>query len=312
LFLFLLPALFFGWSLGANDAANIFGTAVSSKIVKYSTAIWLSAVFIVLGAYLQGGRGMETIRQVSAGSMLEGSISVLAAAITMSVMTWIKAPVSSSQAIIGAIIGLDLFYGRSVQWDVLWKVFAAWVGTPLGGALFGFLGYKLLSVPFKKLNSVVLQDRFLKIGIVIIGSYGAYSLGANNVANITGVFAQNLGISAATLIGGFSIALGVLTFSKRVMSTVGHDIVVLDHFSAAVAVLGESITVWIYALIGIPVSTSQAIVGAVIGAGLARGVDQVNKKTLGKIAVAWVNTPISAGIVAVLLALLFRGMGVKP
>jgi len=308
---FLIPSLFFGWSLGANDAANIFGTAVTSKIIKYRTTILLSAAFIVLGALLQGQKGMETISAVSSQTLLTGSISVLSAAITMTIMTFFKFPVSSSQAIIGSIIAISLMNGETINWDVILKVVLAWIFTPLGGLFFGFISFKLLSKPFNKLNSVYLQDRVLKISTMIIGSYGAYSLGANNVANITGVFAQNIGVFNATLIGGIAIAIGVLTFSKRVMFTVGKSIVPLDHFSSAIAVLGESITVWIYALIGIPVSTSQAIVGAVIGAGMARGGNTIDKKTVFKIILAWVNTPLSAAFISFLICSVLKMLGIN-
>ena len=308
---FLIPSLFFGWSLGANDAANIFGTAVTSKIIKYRTAVLISAAFILLGALLQGQKGMETISSVSSQTLMTGSISVLAAAITMTLMTFLKFPVSSSQAIIGSIIAISLMNGETVNWDVIFKVVLAWVLTPLGGLFFGYLSFKILAKPFSKLNSVYLQDRVLKTATVIIGSYGAYSLGANNVANITGVFAENIGVFYATLIGGVSIAIGVLTFSKRVMFTIGKSIIPLDHFASAIAVLGESITVWIYAIIGIPVSTSQAIVGAVIGAGIARGGNTTDKKTVMKIILAWVNTPISAALISIVICLVLKSLGIN-
>jgi len=309
-FVYLIPALFFGWSLGANDAANIFGPPVSSQLVKYRTAVLLSGLFIVIGALLQGGNGMETVRSVSAYSWVSGSMSVLAAAITMTIMTFLKVPVSSSQAIIGAIIGMNIFGNNSVNWSVLLKVVAAWVGTPLGGMLFGFISHKSFSPLFNKIGSIVMQERIMKIMALIIGCYGSYALGANNVANITGVFVNQIGVEAATLIGGVAIALGVITFSRRVMFTVGKKITPLDPFSSMIAILGESLTVWVYALIGIPVSTSQAVVGSVLGTSLAAGHGSISKKQVLKIVIAWINTPLSAGLIAVGLALLLKLFGI--
>lgn len=307
MFFFLLPAVFFGWSLGANDAANIFGTAVSNRIIKYRTATIISAVFIVIGALLGGAKGLETINSVSTSNLILASISVLSAAITMTLMTYLGVPVSSSQAIVGSIVAVGLLEGN-VNWGVISKLILAWIGTPLGGMFFGFLSYKLLSIPFNKIKSIYLREKIILISTLIIGAYGSYSLGANNVANITGVFVKYIGIQPAALLGGISIALGVLTYSYKVMMTVGTQIIELDYFSAAIAVLGESITVWIYALLGIPVSTSQAIVGAVIGAGFAKGSKLVNKKVILKIVSAWVNTPISAGIITFLIYLLLKGI----
>ncbi|NUU99374.1 phosphate permease [Marinitoga sp. 1154] len=307
MFFYLLPAVFFGWSLGANDAANIFGTAVSNRIVKYRTATIISAIFILIGAVLGGAKGIETISNVTAQSLISGSISVLSAAITMTVMTYFGVPVSSSQAIVGSIMAVGLIEG-GVNWSIILKLVLAWVGTPIGGMIFGFISYKILSIPFNKIKSIYMKERVVQIATLIIGAYGSYSLGANNVANITGVFASSIGVSTAALVGGLAISFGVLTYSYKVMMTVGRQIIELDYFSAAIAVLGESITVWIYALLGIPVSTSQAIVGAVIGAGYARGSRLTNKKILFKILSAWVNTPISAGMITAIIYFVFRAI----
>lgn len=305
MFFYLLPAIFFGWSLGANDAANIFGTAVSNRVVKYRIATIISAIFILVGAILGGAKGIETISNVTSQSLLSGSISVLSAAITVTVMTYFGVPVSSSQAIVGSIMAVGLIEG-GVNWGIITKLVLAWVGTPIGGAIFGYLSYIILSIPFNKIKSIYVKERVVQIATLVIGAYGAYSLGANNVANITGAFASSIGVSMAALVGGLAISFGVLTYSYKVMMTVGKQIIELDYFSALIAVLGESITVWIYALLGIPVSTSQAIVGAVIGAGFARGSRLTNKKVLLKIVVAWVNTPVSAGLITSLIYFLFK------
>jgi PiT family inorganic phosphate transporter len=308
---YIIPSLFFGWSLGANDAANVFGPPVASKLIRFRDAVILSAVFIVIGALLQGQSGMETMRNISTYSLVTSSISVFSAAVTMTIMTWLKVPVSSSQAIIGAIIGINLITNNAVNWSVLTKVLLAWVGTPLGGMLFGFLSFKFSQPLFKRIKSPLLQDKVLRIMVVVFGCYGSYALGANNVANITGVFVNHLGEFNAVLIGGVAIALGVLTYSKRVMFSVGQDIANLDYFSSSIVIFAESLTVWIYAMIGIPVSTSQAVVGAVIGTSLAEGNARISKKQVLKIVVAWINTPVSSGFIAVLLVVILRLFGLS-
>ena len=103
----------------------------------------------------------------------------------------------------------------------------------------------------------------------------------------------------ASLIGGLSIALGVLTYSKKVMMTVGKGIVPLDPFSAFVVVLAEAITLHIFTQIGVPVSSSQAVVGAVVGVGLVGDLRTVRVKVLLKISAGWLMTPISAGLISV-------------
>ncbi|MCD6219059.1 inorganic phosphate transporter, partial [Candidatus Calescamantes bacterium] len=107
------------------------------------------------------------------------------------------------------------------------------------------------------------------------------------------VFFQAKTITAfqALFIGGLSIGLGAITYSRKVMITVGRRIIPLDAFSAFVAVLAEAITVHIYSVVGVPVSTSQAIVGAVVGIGIFKGIRVISKNTVIKIIIGWFLTP---------------------
>ena len=152
-------------------------------------------------------------------------------------------------------------------------------------------------------------NRIVGISSIIIGCYAAYTLGANNVANTTGPFVGLLpGFSPlmATLLGGGSIALGALTYSRNVMYTVGKKITLLDPFSALIVVLAQAIILHIYAQVHVPVSSSQAVVGAVVGVGLVKGMRMVNKKTLGNIFTGWIFTLVGSGVVAYSLGWVVR------
>ena len=140
-------------------------------------------------------------------------------------------------------------------------------------------------------------DPTIRILLIVCGCYGAYALGANNVANVSAVFVGPgmLDVSQAALFGSISIAAGAVTYSKAVMMTVGKGIVQLDSFTAFVCVLAHAVTVHIYAIVGVPVSTSQAIVGAVLGVGLIKGGQTIHFKTLGHIFAGWTATPFIAG-----------------
>jgi PiT family inorganic phosphate transporter len=155
---------------------------------------------------------------------------------------------------------------------------------------------KLLNVLYPNL---FMYDRGLRWSLILAGSYGAYALGANNVANVTGAFAGPgmLTPFQACLIGSLAIALGILTYSKKVMYTVGRDLVRLDAYTAFISILSAAVTVHAYAIIGVPVSTSQAIVGAVLGIGILKGTRTIQAKTFWKILFGWIGTPaISAGV----------------
>ncbi len=296
----LLAGVFMGWSLGSNDSANIFGTAVYSKMVRYRTAVILCAVFVFAGALIGGQRGMHTLSGLVVQTADSAFIASLAAAVTVTFMTYLKLPVSTSQAMVGAIIGIGLYFG-DVNYSGLTKVVAAWIGTPVGTLILTLILYPLIGKLLEIIPmSIFTRDRILRFALIASGSYGAYALGANNVANVTGVFTQTgqLTIFMAALIGGGSIALGVLTYSKNVMKTVGKKLVKLDPFSAFIAVFSSAIVVHFYAIIGVPVSTSQAIIGSVLGIGLLKGAQTINFKTLLSIVTGWISTPAIAGIIS--------------
>lgn len=296
----LLGGIFLGWSLGANDASNVFGAAVSSKMIKFWTAAFLAAAFVLIGALFEGQAGIETLKGLTHLTLEQAVVSSIAAAMTVTVMTVLALPVSTSQAVVGAIIGIGLL-NREINVPGLGKVVACWLGTPVGGVLFAVIVYKLLAFIYNRVPlNLFKSDRLIRSGLIIAGSYGAYTLGANNVANVTAVFvgAGKLDSFGAALIGGLSIGLGILTFSGRVIETIGKRLLKVDAFSALVVVLAEALTVHFYTFMGVPVSTSQAVVGAVLGIGIIRGMRSVRGRTLLNVVLAWVLTPAVAAFIA--------------
>ena len=144
---FLSSGLFLGWSLGANDAANVFGSAVGSKMVSFRKAVIVLSVFVVLGAVIQGDGASHTLSKLGAVNAIAGSFTVaLAAAVTVLFMTRYKLPVSTSQAIVGAIIGWNLYSGNPTDYNSLTKIVATWVLCPILGAVFAILLYLLVKL----------------------------------------------------------------------------------------------------------------------------------------------------------------------
>jgi PiT family inorganic phosphate transporter len=299
----LLGGIFLGWSLGANDAANAFGPAVTSRMLKFWYAAVVAAFFVLLGALAEGQAPIETLKSITALSLKKAIVSSVAAAATVTLMTLLGFPVSTSQAVVGAILGIG-FMNRQLDVSQMGKVLVCWFGTPIGGLLIAVFLLKALGMIYNRLSIDLFQsDILLRILLIAAGSYAAYALGANNVANVTAVFvgAGLLNIFGAKLVGGLSIALGVLTFSRPVMETVGSKLVRLDPFSALIVVLAEAITVHAYTLVGVPVSTSQALIGAVLGVGLVKGINTVSRQTMAGILMAWFLTPAIACFISVAL-----------
>ena len=329
----LAGGLLVGWSLGANDAANVFGTAVASRMVRFGTAATISTVFIILGGVVNGPATMATVSELGNVDTLPVAFtSLLAAGLIVAVMTRAGMPVSISQAIVGALIGYRLFAHGSIDestWTLLTKIAFTWAASPLLAASLAVLMYKLLAWAFRRLPMpLFVLDRWLRFGLVMAVCYGAWALGGNNMANVVGVY-SGLDLLAAVsigplelsqarilaLFGGAAISLGVITYSRRVILTVGRDLVKLDAITALIAVMAQAVVVDFFAhtwefgtfvFPAIPVSTSQAMVGAVLGIGIVRGFQEVNKRLLGHIALSWVATPLAAAGLTYLLLLLTR------
>jgi PiT family inorganic phosphate transporter len=218
-------------------------------------------------------------------------------------MTVLGLPVSTSQAVVGAIFGIGVV-NKQLNIAGLGKVVACWFGTPIGGLLIAVVLYRLLAEIYNRSKIDLFDsDILLRLSLIAAGSYAAYALGGNNVANVTAVFvaAGQLTVFTAALVGGLSIALGILTFSRGVMETVGKKLVRLDPFSALVVVLAEGLTVHFYTMVGVPVSTSQAVIGAVLGVGIVKGTNTVSRRTLTNILLGWFLTPAVACFIAVAL-----------
>ena len=327
---FLTSGLFLGWSLGANDASNVFGSAVGSKMVTFRKAAIIASIAVILGAVIQGAGASQTLGKLGAVNAIGGSFTVaLAAAITIYMMTKFALPVSTTQAIVGAIIGWNFFTGNSTDSKTLSQIVATWISGPVIGAVFSILLYIILK-KIKKSSGIHLIrfESFIKTGLVVVGAFGAYSLGANNIANVMGVFIPafnlhdlDLGIFTLNssqqlfLLGGLAIAVGIITYSKKVMETIGGNIVELSSEAALVVVLAQSLVLFIFSSTGlsslfikiglppipmVPVSSSQVIVGCVLGIGLYKGARNINFKILGEIAIGWLATPIASGLLAYL------------
>ena len=297
----LVGGLYLGWALGANDGANVFGTAVASRIISFRKASIICALSIIAGAALQGKGGIHTLSGLTVQVTSTLIIVSVSAAITVTLMTIIKLPVSTSHAVVGSIVGIGLAT-RSMNWLGLEKVVICWLATPIGALAVALILFKATSAILNAIPMGILtRDSIIWSGLLLFGIYGSYALGANNVANATGIFSgqfENLSDFHLALIGGGAIAIGVLTYSKRVMISVGVGITTLDAFSAFIAVAAVSVTVHVFAAIGVPVSTSQAIVGAIIGIGFLHDIHNVNFQYIRNISIGWLLTPVMSLILS--------------
>jgi len=146
--------------------------------------------------------------------------------------------------------------------------------------------------------------------VIVSAAYVSYSLGANDVGNAIGPLLSKYPDKGPYLaiLGGVAMAVGALTFGERVTNTVGKSITPLDYSGALAAQLSAGFGVHVFSMLGIPVSTSQAVVGAVIGVGLTKGAQAVSTKKIGTIFVGWIAAPACAAIFAAVVYRLLASM----
>ena len=147
----LLGGIFLGWSLGANDASNVFGTAVASKMLKFWTAALLASVFVILGALISGQAGIDTLSGLTRIDLEQAIISSVAAGLAVTFMTLLRLPVSTSQAVVGGIVGIGII-NKQVNLGGLGKVMICWIGTPIGAMVLVLFLYRLLGLIYNRLN----------------------------------------------------------------------------------------------------------------------------------------------------------------
>ncbi len=346
MYLLLAAGIFMGWSLGTNDAANAFGTAVSTGVIKYKTAIIIISIFVIIGAFLMGAGNMTSVNDLAINnavipsadaaadlvesgeddlalkSAIKAFIVFLCAALTVFLMSYLKFPVSANQSITGAIIGWGICnadYGNpavmSGNLKQIGKFASTWLLCPVGAAIISFIIVKLAQKLFiNKLSSLRHYDAVIKIGYLIAGGYAAFGIGMNSSANVTSLYFGEVidGVKTNLLtdarltctIGGLAIAFGVLTYSKKVMMTVGESIAPLTQIEGFLVIIAMATTIVLLGnIMKIPVSTSQAVVGAVVGAGITKTYKCVNFGVFKNIAIAWVSSPLMAGVMTYLVAL---------
>lgn len=299
---------YIGWAIGANDAANCVGADVGSGKMSVRQGIIVTCIFSFLGAVLLGSKVIKTIgKGIVPLDKLDPNISVLIAlAACFGAGTWViiatirGLPVSTSHSMVGAVAGAGLAVSAPVVWKKLLDIFICWILTPFGAAVISYILYR----PFRRAFYLLVPKKFNDIALVffifLTSTYLAFMWGANDVANATGIItgAGIMDSRQAAIFGSIAILIGIITLGRKVIQTVGFEITRLAPLMAIVAEMASGFNVHLYTLLGIPVSTSHSMVGAVVGVGLVKGIRVLNKKIMIEILLAWSLTPFASGIIS--------------
>jgi PiT family inorganic phosphate transporter len=316
----ILVALTFDFLNGFHDAANSIATVVSTRVLSPPKAVLWAAFFNFVAAFVMGthvaktlGGGMIDLSVVTREVILAG----LVGAILWNLITWYYGiPVSSSHALIGGYGGAAV--ARAGPGAILWsgwtKTLAFIVIAPVMGALLGFILMVTVTWIFRRWHPFRLDQLFRRMQLV---SAGLYSLGhGGNDAQKTMGIITGLLVTAGrlptfdvpiwvVLISHAAIALGTMFGGWRIVKTMGTKITKLQPFGGFCAETSGAITLFVATHLGIPVSTTHTITGAIVGVGATRRFSAVKWGVAGGIVWAWVLTiPLAAAMAALTYGLL--------
>ncbi|HOV22468.1 MAG TPA: inorganic phosphate transporter [bacterium] len=305
--LIILSSLYMGWSMGANDAANCVGADIGSGVMKLRDGIIITCVFSFLGSILLGHKVIKTIGKgvvplnllPPLQSDLISLAAILGAAIWVTIATYKKYPVSTSHSIVGAVAGGGLAFKTVIQWMKIKQIFICWVLTPFGSAIITILLYPLIKFIFSFSAIKKYEKGLILFSIYVTSAYLAFSWGANDVANATGILigTGNITPNGAAIIGALAITLGITTWGYKVIETIGFNIVQLTPLMTIAVEVSSAINIHLYTHYGIPVSTSHSIVGAIWGIGILQGIKTINWKIAKDIMLTWALTPVISGLI---------------
>jgi PiT family inorganic phosphate transporter len=315
--LLVLLALVFDFMNGFHDAANAIATVVSTGVLKPQTAVAMSALFNFVAIFTVGVHVASTVGKGTIDPAVVDQYVIFGAlvgAIVWNVITWYYGiPSSSSHALIGGLVGAAVaksgtgaLVGGGLLKTVTWIILSPLLGFLLGSLVMLAVSWIFVKTPPRKVDT---WFRRLQLA-----SAAAYSLGhgGNDAQKTIGIIWMLLifaGVSQAgeatpplwVIISCYTaISLGTLFGGWRIVKTMGQKITKLKPVGGFCAESGGAITLFLASAIGVPVSTTHTITGAIVGVGSAQKASAVRWGVAGNIVWAWVFTiPASAFMSAI-------------
>lgn len=306
-------ALAFDFLNGRNDAANSIATIVSTRVLSPRYAVAWAAffnfvAFLVFGLHVANtiGRGIISPQAIT-DQVIFGA---LMGAICWQIITgYLGIPSSSSHALIGALVGAGVAHVGfgAIVWSGLGKTAAAIVLSPMTGMIIALLlvlivSWSFLRVPPSRVDGIFRKVQFISASLYSLGH------GGNDAQKTMGIITALL-YAHGQLSGSFHVplwvvvccngamALGTLLGGWRIVRTMGSRITRLAPVQGVCAETAGSITLFLATGLGIPVSTTHTITGAIVGVGAARRASAVRWNVAQEIVIAWVITMPAAGVI---------------
>lgn len=323
-------ALFFDFTNGFHDSANIVATSIASRSMEPELALILAAIAEFIGAYFLGtavaetiGKGIVDPQLLQTGS--QGIIVVIAAltgAIFWNLFTWyFGIPSSSSHALIGGLVGAFFFgWGAGpINWLKVWQIIMIMIASPFVGLVSTYI-FTRLTLVFSQWSTPKANRLFQKLQIISSVTQ-ALAHGTNDAQKTMGVITfalillglhhipegKSMTVPHWVIIScALTISIGMSTGGWRIIKTLGGKLYKIRPIHGFASSTASSLIIYLTAVFGFPISTTQVISSSVMGAGAAFRPKMVRWQVAQDMVVAWLITIPASGLVAGLAFFLLK------
>ena len=307
----LILAAFFAMNMGGSGMSPAFAAPYGAGVISRKKAAFLFGLFVLLGAYIAGDKVVNTI---SKGIVSEGFIDIkvtlvilLSAAVSLFIANMLRVAVSTSSVTVFSLISVGLYF-KQLYIPMLLRIFSFWLALPFIAYIFTYLSSKLI-LPLEKKPWINKHQSCLKIFVLLIGCYVAFSVGSNNVANAVGplvgseIVSNKLGFLLIAPFFGF----GGLFF-RRVLDTVGKEITGLGILGAAINGIAIGTLLLLSSAFGMPEPMVMLDATSIMGIGSANSGHRfiATHQVVRKIFTLWVISPLISLVVTYLLLVLIK------
>ena len=310
--------------LGANDASNVFGSAVGSKMIKFKVAVVFFIIFIVLGALINAENPSKIYSNLifDYPKLNQIFLIIIPVVIVTTVSLKLKIPSSISQSIIFSLVGFSLVKNLSIDYELFLKLIYFWVATPLIAFILSILFCWFINYIFKILKLNIFQiDYQIRLSLIFFGCVASFALGAHLTAAIVGIYSPflslNLNFFDSDIIindkklyffGSLLIGVGAYFFSQKIVQTIGSQISNIKPVPALAILLTQIIILFIFStkeiiiflnqflpfeIFAMPLSASHITFASIIGISSFNNFREVKPKHTIKIILSWIIIPIS-------------------
>ena len=310
--------------IGANDASNVFGSSIGSKMLKFRTAIIFFIIFIILGSVINAQYPSKVYASliIDYPDLKKIFLVIIPVVIVTIISLKLKIPSSISQSIIFSLIGFSLVEKLNINYNLFLKLIYFWLATPILAFALSIFFCWIIGFLFRIFKLNIFQiDYQIRLSLIFFGCVAAFALGAHLTAAIVGIYSPYLSLNLSFIdfniiiddsqlyfFGSLLIGLGALLFSQKIVKTIGSQISNIKPIPALAILLTQILILFSFSsnniinfmnlflpfeIFAMPLSASHITFASIIGIASFNKFREVKPKHTIKIILSWIIIPVS-------------------